>query len=57
MLLHPNIDENLGHRRLSLLGLFAHDLAIRPWEIGRLPVREFRALAHWVEEFNRREGG
>jgi hypothetical protein len=37
------------------LGLFAHALHIRPWEIGDLPVSEFRALVYWLEEYVRND--
>jgi hypothetical protein len=37
---------------LKLLGLFAHYLGIRPWEVSDLTIEEFELLADWVEKHN-----
>lgn len=37
------------------LGLFAHVLHIRPWELEELSVRDFRRLVAWLEEYNRKD--
>jgi len=42
--------EQAAHDRL---GLFAHYLGIRPWEIGRLTVGEFLGLCSWIDEANK----
>lgn len=34
------------------MGLFAHLLGIRPWEIAELTVDEFTLLAHWIDKYN-----
>jgi len=53
---HPRPEENIGRRRLELIGLFAHDLHIRPWETGdQLTIAEFRMLADWVERNNSKD--
>lgn len=38
----------------SRLGLFAHYLGIRPWEIGQLAVEDFYNLCEWLDETNKK---
>ncbi len=42
--------EQAAHDRL---GLFAHYLGIRPWEIGELTVEQFLGLCKWIDEANK----
>jgi hypothetical protein len=38
---------------VTRLGLFAHYLGIRPWEVELLTVSEFEALADFIDEANK----
>lgn len=37
---------------LTRLGLFAHYLGIRPWELDLLTVEQFLELCAWVDKAN-----
>jgi hypothetical protein len=45
----------VAETRWTWLGLFAHVLHIRPWEVAELTVAEFRTLVAWLEEYNRND--
>lgn len=42
-------------QRTTWLAQFAHVLHIRPWEIGQLPVPEFRQLVEALKDYNRKD--
>jgi hypothetical protein len=49
-------DKPLADQRHQWLGMFAHVLHIRSWELGGLRVADFRDYVAWLEEFNKSEG-